>query len=183
MWASVNTSADFWEVRTQNLDQSESGQACLDGQQYDINLSSSKIFLCLFWFFSVPPDLTSAHLCALGGWPLRLHYWCSLALWVPVDFGLWEVVVEEEKEGEESGRGWGICHPSSLLPDCSFGWGCVPLTQSFLQFFLGFGSTIPLLCLTGPRGVTRATVAHPCMLHHSLPVFLTLSVACNTSLH
>lgn len=78
--------------------------------------------------------------------------------------------VEVKREGEESGWGCSICYPSSFLSDRSFGRGCVPLTQSRLQLFSGFSSTVPFLCLTGPTGIPAATVASPWVLHHSLPV-------------
>lgn len=81
----------------------------LGDHQYNMNLLSSKIFLYLFWFFSAPPDLFSAHVCALRGWPWRLHYWCSLALWIHVDLGVWEG--RSEKGGEESGWGCSIFTP------------------------------------------------------------------------
>ena len=94
---------------------SESGQDRVCGHPDNVNLSST-IFPCLC-FLCLLLQIHSLLFCVLGSWPLGLPFWCFYPLESWFGFALWEALVEEEREDEQSR---GVYYSLSSLPDHSF---------------------------------------------------------------
>ena len=87
----------------------------------------SRVCSFLYWFFKSHPLPFSAWLCVLGGWPLGLHHWYSLAVWLSIGCGQSQAPMG----GQLAGRHGGDAFPL-LVPICYS--GCIPYQHSSSDF-------------------------------------------------